>query len=234
MTIVDYRNYYEVDILFDHRYLVKNIEYSQFKRGTLVNNMLPTVYDHGYIGYGKYKVSVDGKHTPQYIAWKSMLNRCYGERFHKISPTYSDCVVCNDWLNYQNFAKWYDDNFYVIEDEKMALDKDILTKGNKIYSPQNCVYVPTIINLLFTKRQKLRGKFPVGVSLSKNRKSYEAWSGNSKKRVYLGSYDTAYKAFSTYKNYKENIIKIVANHYKDLIPTSLFEAMIKYEVDIND
>ena len=86
-----------------------------------------------------------------------MLRRCYDEKLHKKYPTYIDCKVCEEWLNFQNFAKWYYNNYYEIENEKICLDKDILHKGNKIYSPDNCVFVPNNINVLFVKSDKSRG-----------------------------------------------------------------------------
>lgn len=80
-----------------------------------------------------------------------MLERCYSARYQERKPTYKGCSVCDEWLNYQNFAKWYDDNYYEIKGEIMCLDKDILVKGNKIYSPENCVFVPNYINVLFAR-----------------------------------------------------------------------------------
>ena len=62
-----------------------------------------------------------------------------------------DCSVYEGWHNFQNFAKWYEDNYYEIEEEQMHLDKDILVKGNKVYSPDTCVFVPETINGLFVK-----------------------------------------------------------------------------------
>jgi hypothetical protein len=36
------------------------------------------------------------------------------------------------------------------------------------------------------------------------------------------------------KNFKENYIKQVADEYKDLIPQKVYEALYRYEVEIND
>jgi hypothetical protein len=235
MTIVDYRKFDDVDILFEDGYLAKGVEYVQFKRGTLSNPYVPSVYTYGYLGEGNYKVSNNGAHTRQYVTWKSMLNRCYSLELHKKIPTYSNCTVAEEWHNYQTFGEWYDANYYEIEDTIMALDKDILTKGNKTYSPESCVFVPHFINTLFTKRDSYRGTLPIGVSLTKDRKKFEASCGNGLGyHKVLGTFDTQYEAFLAYKETKEKVIKEIAITYRSQIPEKLFNAMMKYEVEIDD
>ena len=117
----------------------------------------------------------------------------------------------------------------------MALDKDILIKGNKIYSPQTCIFVPKRINTLFTKRQNDRGELPIGLHINNNNKIV-ARCNTLNERKYLGSFslNEPFKAFTCYKNFKENYIKQVADEYKDYIPTELYEAMYRYEVEIDD
>ena len=88
-----------------------------------------------------------------------MLGRCYNEYNLKRRPTYKGCEVCDEWLNFQNFAEWFDNNYYTIDNEAVCLDKDILIKGNKTYSPEACVFVPITINSLFTKINKLENSY---------------------------------------------------------------------------
>ena len=38
--------------------------------------------------------------------------------------------------------------------EKWEIDKDVLLKGNKIYSEDTCVFIPPCLNLMLTKREK--------------------------------------------------------------------------------
>lgn len=105
-----------------------------------------SAYGVGYIGEGAYKISFKRVFYPHYIYWRTMMKRCYSDHFHTQFPTYKDCSVVKDWHNFQNFAKWYDENYYEIGEEMMHLDKDILVKGNKVYSPETCVFVPQSIN----------------------------------------------------------------------------------------
>ena len=120
----------------------------------------------------------------------------------------------------------------------MDLDKDILFKHNKIYSPETCVFVPQTINKLFVKSNSNRGESVIGTS-PKNGK-YQVYcsiinpeTGKSKGE-YLGIYDTELEAFKVYKYYKEKNIKEVADYYKNLIPQKLYQILYDYEVEIDD
>lgn len=153
-----------------------------------------------------------------------------------VHPTYKGCTVCDEWHNFQVFAKWYDENYYLLDDQRTELDKDILIKGNKTYSPETCVFVPQRINGLFTKREKDRGNLPIGVSLHKKyNKYYSRYNNGLGKTIHLVSYNTPEEVFYLgYKPHKEQLIKEIADEYKGKIPQKLYEAMYKYEVEITD
>lgn len=241
MVIVEYRGALDIDVYFpEYNWTAKNIVYDNFKKGRIKCPYEPRVYGHGYFGEGKYNAWENGKNTKCYSTWHEMLKRCYDPKYHEKYPTYKNCKVDKLWLNLQDFAKWFDVNYYEIEGEKMELDKDILHKGNKIYSPENCIFVPKKINYLFIKSDKVRGNYPIGVSYHKGNKNFQSkcsiynYEENKSKTKYLGSYDTPEQAFEVYKKFKEQNIKEVADYYKDLIPDKLYSAMYDYKVDIND
>lgn len=169
-----------------------------------------------------------------YNAWKAMIHRCYSEKEHKRAPTYQNCSVCKEWLYYSNFEQWWDDNYYEINNQEMHLDKDILIKGNKVYSPQTCTIVPQDINSLLIKRDSKRGNLPIGVTYFKRDKKYMATICKFGKQHYLGLYNTPEEAFQAYKQEKERHIKEVAEKYKDKIPKKLYDAMYKWEIEITD
>ena len=217
----------------EYDYTKEHVQYNQFIKGTITCGYEPRVYGVGYLAEGKYKPSENGKKTKYYDVWNKMLYRCYSPKYIQKHPTYEHCEVCKEWLNFQVFSDWFQTNYYEIEGQIMNLDKDILCKGNKIYSPQTCIFVPQTINILFIKRDNDRGKFPVGVTYHRNKK-YEAQCNMNGKRKYLGNYKSPEEAFYVYKNFKENYIKEVANQYKNVIPQKLYDAMIKYEIEIDD
>lgn len=235
------RDFTYIDIYFpEYDWTAKHREYKEFKKGSIVCPHERRTYGVGYLGEGKYKSKENGKFTKCYKVWNSMLQRCYDSKYHEKYPTYKGCKVCEEWLCFQNFAEWFYDNYYKIENETMCLDKDILIKHNKIYTPETCIFVPQTINLLFTKSNKSRGNYPLGVDYHKASNKFRArcsvYDFKIKKLInkYLGLYNTQEKAFEVYKQFKENHIKEVANHYKGLTPEKLYNALYNYEVEIDD
>ena len=239
MIIVGYRNANDIDVYFpQYNWTFKNTIYGNFKKGNIKCPYERRYYCVGYIGEGKYKCKENGKYTKCYYIWHDMLKRCYCSKYHEKNPTYIDCKVCEEWLCFQNFAEWFYNNYYEIEGQIMDLDKDILYKGNKTYSPENCIFVPHNINTLFIKSDKTRGDSVIGTSLKNGKYRVQCSLLNPKtgksKKEYLGLYETQEKAFQVYKYYKEKNIKNVADYYKDKIPNKLYQALYNYEVEIDD
>ena len=239
MIIKEYRKYSDIDVYFpEYNWVFKYTQYTHFKNGNIKCPYEPRYYDKGYLGEGKYKVWENGKTTDEYNIWYNMLKRCYDPKCHKEYPTYKGCRVEDYLLNFQNMGEWIKENYYEIPGEQMCLDKDILCKGNKVYSRETCIFVPERINTLFVKRDNNRGKDPIGM--------YQLSSGNYQvqcnneygKYVYLGTYSTKEEAFQVYKEYKEKVIKKVIDSYEGKIPephyTRLKETMYNYKVEIDD
>lgn len=235
MIITKYINAHNINVYFpEYNWTCKHCCYQHFRDGKMRSPYCKTIYGIGYIGEGKYKVSEDEKATRVYKFWNHMLERCYDEKYIEKYPTYKSCYVCDEWHNFQNFAKWYEENYYEIEDERMCLDKDILIKGNKIYSPNTCIFVPNRINVLFAYSKKRNNNLPIGVKLDERRNVFYSYCYNYGKCTFLGSFTSPIEAFKPYKEFKEKVIKQVANEYRDLIPQKLYEAMYKWEVEIDD
>ena len=234
MKIIRYGNKNDIDVRFDDGTVIKNRTYEHFKKGNIKNPMTPSVYGVGCIGVGDYKTcDENGKHTKCYATWKGIHRRCYDSKYQEKNQTYKGCSVCKEWNNYQNYAIWHIENYYEVGDERMELDKDILCKGNKVYSAKNCVFVPQSINKLFIKSDKVRGDLPIGVIKNGNKFQAKLNKGNGK-QIALGTYTTPELAFEAYKIAKEAYIKEVAEEYKDKIPCKLYEAMVAYKVEIDD
>ena len=96
-----------------------------------------------------YKTSnEDGTTTKCYCTWFNMMKRCYDPNSRDYEM-YKDCEVMRKWHNYQAFAEWWDKEYYEIPNTVMSLDKDILKKGNRLYSPRTCCIVPLDLNSAF-------------------------------------------------------------------------------------
>ena len=235
--IVEYVNSQDITIQFKTTNELVKTTYNAFVKGLVKSHFTPSVYGVGIKGTEPI-VDENGEQLNSYKCWNHMLERCYSAKCQKKHPTYIDCRVCDEWLYYPNFKKWYDNNYYEVENRTSQLDKDILVKRNKVYSPNTCIFVPSFINTLFTKCQKSRGAFPVGVYYHKASKKYMArlrvFEDGKSTTKYLGCFGTVNEAFEVYKQAKENYIKEVADEYKDKIPSKLYEAMYAYEVSIDD
>ena len=119
-----------------------------------------TVCGVGYMGKGKYKSKIKGVHTPEYRCWHSMINRCYNKKRLKKFTWYSECSVIDDWHNFQIFAEWFNKTR---PKGNFELDKDINSKGKKIYSPETCSWVTKKKNSSYAHSKKCKFLSPEGV-----------------------------------------------------------------------
>lgn len=238
MKIVNYNNAHDIIVEFQDEYKTKiKTEYANYKKGNVKNPYYPSVYGVGIIG-SKYQIH-NLNRTKEYKIWNSILQRCFDKKTKEKWTVYNDAICCEEWLLFDNFYNWLhkQDNFEQwFNGEKWDIDKDILIKGNKLYSPETCLLVPHNINSLFTKSNKTRGKYPIGVV--KHGKKYQANCQNmlDNKRKYLGTYDNPQSAFRVYKRYKENLIKQIAKQEYDKgnITDKCYNSMLNYQVEITD
>lgn len=174
--------------------------------------------------------------------WNNMKTRCYNSNYHKVKPGYKDCTICDEWLDdKKKFYEWVDHNFYEIDGEPtVELDKDILVPGNKLYSPETCMFVPKQINDLFVHIHGYnpKSKLPTGVTYSEKTGKYKAsvmssqdTDDNKKHNVVLGFFDTVEEAYEVYKIHKKAEIVYIADCYKDMIPDKLYKAMLNWKFD---
>lgn len=191
----------------------------------------PVMYDVGCHG-----LLYTNSKEEAYQRWHWMMNRCYSKAIHELQPEYKNCSVCDEWLNYSNFKLWYDEKKDSIKafDEAFEMDKDILIKGNTVYSPETVCFVPKNINSLFINHRNKRGECPLGVYLDKDKKKYRAEMNLMGKIVKLGTFNRKEKAFTTYKGYKEDFIKDMAEQYKEKIPNKVYQAMTNWKIEITD
>ena len=200
----------------------------------LQDRMKPSVYGVGYLGSNlELKSTYNGKKCNIYTQWKNMIERCYNEKFHQRQPTYEGCTVSDEFKDYSKWREWYDK--YPYKQDGWHLDKDLLVKGNKVYSEDSCVFLPKEINSVLTKRTALRGEYLIGVCWHNTNKAFVAKVNKNKGNPeWLGSFNTEIEAFNAYKQSKESYIKELADKYKDILDPRAYEALYNYTVDIDD
>jgi len=226
MVIIVYRNCEDIDIQFKNGTILTNRQYHHFKNGNMPNPLHPTILNIGYEGVGKYSFI---SYPVIYKLWKSIVRRTSDKLYKESHNSYRNSSLSQEWHNFQNFAQWFEENYV----EGFHLDKDILVKGNKIYSPETCRFVPQEINNLFTNRLKKRGLYPLGVTITKYGK-FVAQITKFGVRTRISTFNTPEEAFNAYKTAKEEYIKEVAEIWKDRIDSSLYRAMYNWIIEIND
>lgn len=160
---------------------------------------------------------------PYYRKWSGILERCFSKAYKEKNETYKDVIICSEWLLFSNFKEWMKTQDW----EGKEIDKDLLVSGNKTYSPELCVFLPTRINKLITDKSSSNGVFPTGVCLHKQSGKFRARCLNGKgSRVCLGLFSSPDEAFESYKKFKYQVIKSVAENEKEPIKS----ALLRYEI----
>lgn len=179
------------------------------------------------------RIMIEGKakflwKCPYYMKWVSMFTRCYSELELKKFPSYRGCSVSNEFVKFTDFKKWVD-NQPNKDWNNCHLDKDILFKGNKIYSPETCVFISGELNVFLTESSKSRGNYMIGVTYHKRDNVFEAKCNNPFGSTkddgrYLGRFNTELEAHLAWKRKKHEYAIMFADMESDI---RIKEALIK-------
>ena len=230
IIIIDYRSNADVKVIFESDdTILDSVTMAAIIKGEIKNPNAPLICDVACIGQGNFNLKNSKK---AYTIWAGMVQRCYRKDFHR--EDYKDCTISKDWLNFQNFAQWFYKQYIPETMEDWQLDKDILVKGNKIYSKQTCCFVPSEINYLFMRAKNKRGNLPIGVSYNKKANNFVAQVNRKGKSKHIGYFKTIEEAFKAYKEVKEEYIKEIANEYINIISKEVYQTMINYQIEITD
>ena len=163
-----------------------------------------------------------------------MLKRCYSDIFKKKRPTYECCEASENFKSYEYFYEWCNKQIG-FNNKDWQMDKDLLVKGNKVYSENTCVFIPSEINSLLINCTASRGRHLIGVHWSKTANAFVARvSRNKGKREHLGCFNTEIEAFNAYKEAKEIYIKELAEKWKSQIDKRAYDSLMNYTVEITD
>jgi len=149
-------------------------------------------------------VNKNGDILVAYDYWHAMLRRCYSTKYHIHHPTYIGCTVCKEWLIFSNFKRWFDENYR----DGFQLDKDILVKGNKVYSPDTCCFVSQHLNTLITSDNANKGvivRLP-NDKIQRRCISYQARCMNCYGKVLTKTFKTIEEAVAWYSATKKRVV----------------------------
>jgi hypothetical protein len=229
--IIEYRNSMDLDVKLCEGTVLKNLKYANLVKGAVRNPNHKSVYGIGYSGIGEYNSHKDGKIRKSYDVWHSLMRRCYWDKYHAREKSYKDVTVCEEWHNYQNFAKWFEENYNPETMQGWDLDKDIICPECKIYSPDTCCFVPLEINKFFCKSKESRLGLMVGVK--RNHKGFQCRVFIDGVRLTSKTYKTQEEASLFYNTEKEKYAKKIAEKWRGTISDIIYDKLINYKVKQN-
>ena len=235
--VLKYNNAKDIEIQFLKTGFETSATLGNIRNGEVKDRYSPSVYGVGVLGT-KYPSKISDVKTKEYVLWQSMLQRCYSDAYKKKYQTYEGCEVSDNFKSFEYFYEWCHSQIGFDNDgngNPFHLDKDLLVKGNKVYSEDSCVFLPQEINSLLVKCTASRGEHLIGVYWHKTNKAFVARVNKNKgNSEHLGYFKTELEAFEAYKQAKEAFVKEQAEKWKSQIDLRACEALMNYEVNITD
>ena len=186
----------------------------------------------GVIGVGIMDMDNES-HTDCARIWRNMITRCYSPKEHAKHPTYEKCTVCEEWLLYSNFKRWFEDpaNGYR---KGCDLDKDVFGSDCKVYSPETCCFIPAVINKLIITDNRKKGSLPTGVR--KQPYGFQAFLSINGHPTYLGHRKTSLEASKLYQSAKARHIADTALEYytQGEITEKVYNGLLRYSQSLTD
>lgn len=220
-----------VDVRFLNTGYVTSAILSNVLRGNVRDKLMPTVYGVGVLGE-KYPAKLNGLMQKEYTVWTDMLKRCYDSKEHARYPRYIGCTTSDNFRYYEYFYEWCN-NQIGFNNPGWHLDKDLLFKGNKLYSEDTCVFLPAEINTALTSANTTRGELPIGVQLSPVGNYISSYNLGGI-HYYGGTFYTVEDAFFHYKQAKEQYLQHLGYLWEPYIDPRAFLALMHYSVNIDD
>lgn len=227
MKIVEYTTADNIIVEFQDEYKFrKKTNYANFKMGRVKNPYDKTVFGVGYLGNGIHKSWKNARGSRDtYLNWIAMLQRCYVDMGDKYLSYYGFVTVCDEWLDFQNFAEWYESNYYEIPNERLHIDKDIKSKESKVYSPDTCVLIPQSINEVIRENYRDSENADLPVTIKRCGDKYQVKFRNEN----LGKYDTVDECLDKYNDRKLAYIKELVDGYGELLPNNVRDVVLQWK-----
>lgn len=198
-------------------------------RGVGINDADYVVQVRETLGYvdGKQKQRIVWE-CPYYSTWTRMLDRCYSKTFHKHRPSYIGCSVCKEWHIFSNFKAWMETQDY----EGLQLDKDLLIRGNRVYSPESCCFISLQVNSFLLEGSTRRGAYKIGCYLDKRRNKFHASCTNPFKgpgvKEFLGYFSSEDEAHKAWLVKKLELAKLLAHDLDEKLASALVKRYENY------
>ena len=83
--------------------------------------------------------------TPAYKLWARLLQMDRGTTY----------ILCEEWKQFENFEKWYNENYYEVEADSMEFTYRLFDVDNTILSPDTSCFLPRSINRINKRNYQL-------------------------------------------------------------------------------
>lgn len=157
-----------------------------------------------------------------YSKWRNMIKRCYDKKTQDRFPSYIGCEVSKKWSRFSAFKRWflwYVEHYSLDKSKQkdLCLDKDIINKGNKTYSPESCALVDHVTNNFSLSGGSKRASSDMRVSFRKDTLKYSVSikSPITGRHQSLGCYKTKSEALRVSRIKKFEFGVICARNQKD-------------------
>lgn len=223
--IVEIRNMKDIDIVFVATGYKSTTTAAVIRKGQVMDRLMPNIFGVGFIGDGKHTSRYKGVHNPAHSTWVNIIGRCYDPYTINKNLCYSDCFVCDEWHNFQSFADWYNKN-HPNDGKEYCIEKDIKNIGNKIYSPENCMFVTRDVNGFVLDSGASRGKYLIGASWLERLGKFQANCNNpfTRKMDYLGIFSSELDAHMKWRSEKYNhAIKLANQQEREEVKAALID-----------
>lgn len=228
IEIINYQNSDNVEIKFVDTGYITTVTMQRLINGSVKDKLSPSVFNVGIVGY-RYPITINGRLVLEYNLWRSMLARCYNANFHIKNHSYKGCSVSENFKSYEYFYEWCHRQIGFGK-TGWHLDKDLLFKGNKVYSEDTCVFLPSEINGALIHNENSNRSLPTSVVMNTSNNFYSRFSINGFTQ-YIGTFDTPEEAFLAYKQAKEQYLQHLAYKYEESLDPRAFNALLYYSVD---
>lgn len=179
-----------------------------------------------------YKITVDGKSTREYRIYRDILTRANDPKYHEKKPSYIGTTISDRWLDFQTFASDINNmiGFNEVDENGrvFSIDKDLLSKGGKVYSKETCCFVPYKINSFLANVQTKKNGLPPGVSYIKRDNIYRASIHIDGKSQNLGQSKETQKAYEIYCQARNERARELAEIYKNQIDPKAYRVLKEY------
>lgn len=187
------------------------------------NLELPHPSGKPYFGVGRLG---EGPHSTSqscitFRAWQQMLRRVHGAS----NRDYSACKIHPDFYEYQTFASWAVKQIGY-GTPGFHIDKDLLSNGELIYSPQTCVFVPNQINIAIRGIPAKESGLPTGV-VKRGPRFYASYIDKDK-YVPVGGFECPQEASRAYLKAKQRQLTALADEWKDKIDPRAYSALLTF------